>query len=402
MRILYVLRTLDPAWGGPVEGHRRMSEAVMACKSDLSVEIACSDEPNPRWHSDWHCPVHALGAGGLGKYGYNSKLRRWLNAEITRFDVVVISSIWLFHSFATRAAAVRADVPYILYVHGALDPWFKRHYPIKHLKKIVYWKLIEARVFRDAAAVVFTTEEERLLARNAYRPYVCNERVISYGTASPPGTFINGPQQQFRRAVNGLGESPYLLYLGRLHEKKGIDLLLKSFGGESSLAGTHLVVAGPGESRTAHDLQRDARASVAADRIHFIGPVYSDKKWAALRGADALVLPSHAENFGISVAEALGCGVPVLISNKVNVWREVQSKGAGFVNDDDLAGTTRSLRQWASLSPEAKSKMRSAARLCFEQHFDIQRGAHELLNLLGAITRQLPNVTPGIVGTNFY
>jgi glycosyltransferase involved in cell wall biosynthesis len=390
------LRTLDPAWGGPVEGHRRMSEAVMTCKNcDLSIEIACSDEPNTDWHSKWQFPVHALGAGGLGKYGYNAKLWRWLNAEITRFDVVVISSIWLFHSFAARAAAIKAKVPYILYVHGALDPWFKKHYPVKHLKKALYWKLIEARVFRDAAAVVFTTEEERLLARNAYHPYVCKERVISYGTASPPDTATNEPQQQFRRAVKGLGESPYLLYLGRLHEKKGIDLLLKSFEVQLPLAETHLVIAGPGES---HALQRDARASIAADRIHFIGPVYSDKKWAALRGADALVLPSHAENFGISVAEALGCGVPVLISNKVNIWREVQSTGAGFINNDDLAGTTRSLGQWASLSPDAKSKMRSAARLCFEQHFDIQRGAHELLSLLGAITRRFP-VTPRIVST---
>ena len=71
-------------------------------------------------------------------------------------------------------------------MHGALDPWFKKYYPAKHLKKAIYWKLVEGRVFQDAAKVIFTTEEERILARNAFRPYHCEEKVISYGTARPP------------------------------------------------------------------------------------------------------------------------------------------------------------------------------------------------------------------------
>lgn len=356
-----------------------MSQALIALTNGAtSVEIACSDPRNANWHGDWHSPVHVLGAGKLGIYGYNPALARWLNAEVKRFDVVVISGIWMYHSFALRAAAAKAGVPYLIYVHGALDPWFKKYYPAKHLKKAVYWKLIEGRVFRDAAAVIFTTEEERILARNAFHPYHCEEKVIAYGTAWPPQVVDGELERHFRRWLPELRNDPYLLYLGRIHEKKGIDLLIKAFAEERLLAKTHLVIAGPGESTTATALRELANRSPVRERIHWTGPIYSELKWGAIRGADALVLSSHCENFGISVAEALGCGIPVLISNKVNIWREVESNGAGIVDDDDPPGTARLLKKWASLPVERRAAMRAAASRCFEKHFLIQRGAEQL------------------------
>ena len=355
-----------------------------------SVEIACSDPPNATWHSDWQSPVHALGMGKLGMYGYNAALARWLKSEVKRFDAVVVSGIWMYHSFITRAAAGTAGVPYLIYVHGALDPWFKKYYPAKHLKKTLYWKLIEARVFQDAARVIFTTEEERVLARNAFRPYRCVEQVISYGTAQPPHGTGGVVERQFRLSMPELKNDPYLLYLGRIHEKKGIDLVIKAFGEEPLLAQTHLVIAGPDGSAAAASLRELAKQSPAKERIHWIGPIYSERKWGAIRGADALVLPSHCENFGISVAEALGCGVPVLISNKVNIWREVESSGAGLVEDDDRSGTALLLRNWASLPIDKKTEMRAAATRCFEQHFLIQRGAEELNRTLAEVTGKYP------------
>ena len=387
MRVLYVLRTLDPAWGGPVEGVRHMSQALIAfTNGDTCVEIACSDPPNTSWYSDWHSPVHALGTGKFGMYGYNATLARWLKSEVKRFDAVVVSGIWMYHSFAARAVAGKAGVPYLIYVHGALDPWFKQYYPVKHLKKTLYWKLVEARVFQDAARVIFTTEEERVRARNAFRPYHCEEEVISYGTARPPRSTEGELERQFRQAMPELRNDPYLLYLGRIHEKKGIDLLLKAFGGERLLAKTRLVIAGPGESTIAKTLREMANTSPARERIHWTGPIYSERKWGAIRGADAFVLSSHSENFGISVAEALGCGVPVLISNKVNIWREVESSGAGIVDEDDLLGTARLLKNWARLPVERKTAMRAAASRCFEQHFLIQRGAEQLHRVLVEVT----------------
>jgi glycosyltransferase involved in cell wall biosynthesis len=105
-------------------------------------------------------------------------------------------------------------------------------------------------------------------------------------------------------------------------------------------------------------------------------------KQGALASADAFVLPSHQENFGISVVEALVAGVPVLISNRVNIWREIDADRAGYVESDDLTGTTRLLQRWIDTAPMERETMRQNARNCFEQRFAIDRAVDSLLRIL--------------------
>jgi glycosyltransferase involved in cell wall biosynthesis len=107
-----------------------------------------------------------------------------------------------------------------------------------------------------------------------------------------------------------------------------------------------------------------------------------DLKWGAFYASDAFVLPSHQENFGIAVAEALGCGLPVLISDKVNIWREVQSDGAGLVGPDTADGTEHNLRRWLALDSLARRSMREAARASFERRFTADATARSLLAVL--------------------
>jgi glycosyltransferase involved in cell wall biosynthesis len=113
-----------------------------------------------------------------------------------------------------------------------------------------------------------------------------------------------------------------------------------------------------------------------------------DLKWGAFHAADAFVLPSHQENFGIAVAEALACGLPVLISNKVNIWREIEQDGGGLVAEDTLAGTRELLEQWVRLAPEQQERMRTSARDCFNQRFEIGRAAKSLYEALSRMTRK--------------
>jgi glycosyltransferase involved in cell wall biosynthesis len=108
-------------------------------------------------------------------------------------------------------------------------------------------------------------------------------------------------------------------------------------------------------------------------------------KWGALRASEIFVLPSHQENFGIVVAEALACGLPALISNKVNIWREVQSNGAGIVGVDDLEGTCTVLQRWQSMSEQEKSEMRAQARECFLHNFEIRAAARFLIATLSNV-----------------
>ena len=107
-----------------------------------------------------------------------------------------------------------------------------------------------------------------------------------------------------------------------------------------------------------------------------------DLKWGALRAADAFVLPSHQENFGIAIAEALASGTPVLISNQVNIWREVVEDGGGFADEDTLEGTTRLLRQWLAVSPHERAEMSTQAQASFTRRFEINRAVDSFLEAL--------------------
>ncbi len=385
MRILFVIRTLNPAWGGPVQGFKNLS--LQAQKNGLQVEVACVDDPGAAWLQGWHLPVHAVGKGSLGMYGYSAQLDQWLAAKISEFDAVVVHSIWMYFSYAVWKAATRHQVPYYLFIHGALDPWFKQYYPRKNLKKQLYWRFFESKVMRDAAAVLFTTEEEKQLAHNMFLPYQCNPAVVGYGIVSPPGT-KNGVNrwkafQEFSASYPALKGRKFCLYLSRIHEKKGIDLLLESYVRlKQELEDTVLVMAGPGEPATVENFQALGRRLGLGDRVLWTGALYEGSKWSAMQAADMYILPSHQENFGISVVEALACRTPVLISNKVNIWREVEQNSAGFIEPDTPEGTTNLLKRWAALTLHEREAMREQARACYEQHFDIETNSQIFVDLI--------------------
>lgn len=182
---------------------------------------------------------------------------------------------------------------------------------------------------------------------------------------------------------------PFFLFLSRLHQKKGCDLLVEAF---AALAAQYvdydLVVAGPDQVGIRNSLAARATDLGIAHRIHWPGMLQGDAKWGAFRAAYAFILPSHQENFGIVVAEALGCGTPVLITNKVNIWREVEQSGSGLVESDDLAGVKRLMSRFLALSNVQRQQMRDAARACFENRYDVRAVSRRLCDLYGAAARR--------------
>ena len=154
MNILHVIGTLDPAYGGPVEGLRQRSVALH--ELGYRSEVVTSDPADAPWLHDFPGMVYALGPS-WGKYSYNPRLIGWLQAHVRRYDVVLASGIWQYHTFAVWRAARRTGFPYFVFVHGMLDPWFNRAFPLKHAKKWLYWPWATYRVLRDARAVLFTS-----------------------------------------------------------------------------------------------------------------------------------------------------------------------------------------------------------------------------------------------------
>jgi glycosyltransferase involved in cell wall biosynthesis len=365
LHILHVIGSLSPATGGPAEGVRQLVEAYI--EVGAGIELVCLDKPGESFLSGIACPVHALGPSFLGKYGFSPRLWQWLKGNAHRFDALVMNGIWTFPGVAVRFAARRAQRPYGIFTHGALDPWFNRKYPLKHLKKMLYWPLQHA-VLRDARAVFFTTALERDLAKTSFRPSHWNSVVVPYGIHDPAGRCKDPAAQieAFWLRLPELRDRRYLLFLARIHEKKGCDLLLTAFANiAGSIPETDLVIAGPDQEGMQGRLQRLAARLGIADRVHWPGLVTGDNKWGALRGCDAFVLPSHQENFGIAVVESLAVGRPVLISNQVNIWPDIEADGVGLVDEDTLEGTERLLRCWFSLSQGERDAMANRARPSF-------------------------------------
>lgn len=388
MRILHMINTLAPESGGPPEAVRQLIKGYEEIGAE--IEVVCLDHPDAEYIRDIHCPVHALDQSFVGRYSYSPRLWRWLKANVNRFDGIVMNGIWSYPGLALRLAAKRSGMHYGIFTHGALDPWFNHKYPLKHLKKLLYWP-IQYSVLRDAVAVFFTTTTERDLAKVSFRPSDWKSVVVPYGIMEPEGWEEGHAEQieSFYRSVPQLRDRRYLLFLGRIHEKKGCDLLIEAYADLASLApDMDLVMAGPDQAGMRGKLKRRAEQLGVASRIHWPGLLSGEVKWGALKACDALVLPSHQENFGISVVEALCAGRPVLISNQVNIWPDVESDKVGLVDDDTLAGTRRMIRTWLTMHQSDRDQFAARARPSFVARYSMKETAQAINNVFSSAAAQ--------------
>ena len=399
MRVLHLIASVDPAGGGPVEGILRLAQS----DTELGVtrEIASLDPADSPWLAAMPLPVHALGGPPadprqtwlslrpLRRYRWSPRYVRWLDANCHRYDALVVEGLWNFTTAGFAASRALRQMPYVAYTHGMLDPWFRRTYPAKHLAKQLVWLLSDGRVLGRAGRVLFTSELERSAARDAFWPYRMRSEVVAYGTSPPPPP-TSAQAAAFRAAVPALGNNRYLLYLGRLHEKKGADLLIDAYASLGG-CGVHLVIAGAGRPDYAAALRTQAEALGIADRVHFPGALFGDAKWGAFRGAEAFALFSHQENLGIAVVEAMACGIPVLISDKVNIWREVSVAGSGLVASDSQTGARGALEHFLALGASERLRMGEAGRRVFDARFRADRAARHLDAILRDVVAAGPS-----------
>lgn len=377
MRILQVTASLDPRSGGVAEAVRQIGAAL--ARAGHHTEVTTTDAPGAAWQRGLPFPVHALGPGRGGVFQYAPALGAWLRARRGDFDCVLSHGLWQYHGFATWRAWRGAASPRFVFAHGMLDPWFKRTYPRKHLKKWLYWPWAEYRLLRAARGVFFTCEEERRLARESFWLYRTNEAVNALGIQEPPGDAEAQTAAFFEKHPELRGKR-LILFLGRLVTKKGCDLLLRAFANlRDRPADAVLVMAGPDDEIDPAFTKNLRESTGQHARFCWPGMLTGDLKWGALRAAEAFILPSHQENFGLAVVEALACGKPALVSDKVNIWREIEADGAGLVADDTPAGIEAQLGRWFALSAAERGAMNQRARAAFESRYQIDRAAASLV-----------------------
>ena len=217
MRVLHVLDTINPAGAGPVEAARLYCTAA---DSDYDPEVLSLDENVDRWRHMWNVPVQSTGRSRLFPR-YSAGLVPWLCQHQSRFDAVVVHSVWGYHLIGVWRA-LRGRTPYFVILHGSLNPWFRENYPRKHLKKILFWRTMTGRAVADAKAVFYLCPEEKRLADSAFPIRSEAEAFVPLGTlprfARPEAFLARFPSLRQKRI---------LLFLGRICYVKGCDFLVR-------------------------------------------------------------------------------------------------------------------------------------------------------------------------------
>jgi glycosyltransferase involved in cell wall biosynthesis len=259
-------------------------------------------------------------------WGTSLPLALALRQKVPAVDLAHIHSLYLFHNLVAGHYCRRDATPYLVRPQGILDPFiYRRHRWRKRLMECWF----ENRNIRRAAALHFTAAEEAELAA----PYTFGTPGLVVPLGIDYDEFAVLPEPgSFRRRYPEIGDKPIILFFGRVNFKKGLDILAKAFGAVARRRpDVHLVIAGPDNEGWGARVRTWLDEEGVLSRTTFTGMLLGPDKFAVLRDANMFVLPSYSENFGLAVIEAMAAGLPVIISDKVNIWREVQAEGAGRV-----------------------------------------------------------------------
>jgi glycosyltransferase involved in cell wall biosynthesis len=332
MRALHVIPAVAPRYGGPSTTIWSMVAALNRLPG-VTADLVTTDADGPGGRLDSKClpsgvPVRMFPRTRSEQWKYSPELGRWLRRHAAEYDVVQMHAVWSYSTRAGAIAAGRAGVPYVVRPAGMFSDYCLN---VRGLKKRMYWALFEKRTIRRAAGFHCTGEDEvrdtRAVCPGA-RTFLIPQGIDTDAFDTP-----SDPTALRTRCGSAAGDRPIVLFLGRLHPVKGItDVLLPAISLMRS--DIYLALAG-GQDAQYPDYPAAVRTTVdrlgLAGRVGLLGRIEPNARWALFDGATAFVLPSHSENFGMVVAEAMARGCPVVVTEGVQAKAQVRAAGAGRV-----------------------------------------------------------------------
>jgi glycosyltransferase involved in cell wall biosynthesis len=368
MRVLHVIPSVSERSGGPATAIIPMCRALM--REGIEVLIVTTDAgwqgsngdvleykgvPARVFHSQWG-----------ESFKYSRPLASWLDTNIRNFDLAHIHAVFNHSSVAAARACRDAGVPYVIRPLGTLDPWSMTQ---KSLRKRLFWQVSGKAMLQRAAAVHYTSEAEKLSTEGRMG--------LNHGKVIALGIETSTTSESVANHFPELTSDPYVLVLSRLHPKKGLDVLIDAFQSleTQQFPGWRLVIAGDGPSEYVSRL----KSKVKEDRIRFTGWLDGERKEAALGGASLLALPSHQENFGLCVMEALAHSVPVLVSPNVNLATEIAAANAGWIATIDKDALAERLAEALHDKEELTRRGRAGKQL--SQKYSWENAARNLAAL---------------------
>jgi glycosyltransferase involved in cell wall biosynthesis len=367
MRVLHVIPSVAERSGGPATAIIPMCRALM--QQGIEV-LLISTDAGLHNREVTEVPVKLFPAEFGESFKYSRPLASWLSTNVQQFDVVHVHAVFNHSSVAAARASKRAGVPYVIRPLGTLDPWSMTQ---KAFRKRLFWQLAGKGMLQGAAAVHYTSEAEKLSTERLTG--LNHGRVVPLGIETTSAT----SREDLVKHFASLAHDPYVLVLSRLHPKKGLDVLIDVFlwlVQTPQFSGWRLVLAGDGPAEYVLKL-KDLAAS--HPRILFTGWVDGERKNALLGCASLLALPSHQENFGLCVMEALSQSVPVLVSPGVNLAPEIVTANAGWVAAIDKESLTAKLAEALSDNTELTKRGRAGQQM--SRQYSWENAAKHLVQL---------------------
>jgi glycosyltransferase involved in cell wall biosynthesis len=357
MRILQVVSTLAPRQGGPSIACPELSRELVRQGHQVSIYASDVDGaghmavPLDRPMIDNGVTIRYFrGWSEPSKYMFSAGMWRALRDTVADFDVVHIYSVFGFSSSAAAYWCRKRGVPHMVHPHGSLDPFIRRrHRP----RKWIHAKLLAERDYRKATAVLFNSAEEMRLASDW-----SGLKMMPHNGAGPKRFVVPvglDPQwlqepdaaagERFRNKFPELSGRRLVVYFGRINFKKGLDILAGAFARVArDRQDIHLVLAGPDTEGYGRKVKGWLAEGGVLEKATFTGLLEGEYRFAVLQRAEVFALPSYTENFGQVVVEAMASRVPVVISDRVNIWPYVKQANAGLVVPCDAEATAEALR----------------------------------------------------------
>lgn len=349
MNILHVVGLVAPRYGGA--GIAAQLIARYQALEGHNVSVCTTNVDFPAGVLPVRTETDVLQDGVLKRYFpvqfrpllISMQFWAWLRDAIKSYDIVHIHGLYRFPVTLAARQARRAGVPYVISPHGSLDPFLYKQSRYSLCLKRAYESLFDLPNLNHAFAIHYTAQEEA--ERAAFLGLRAKPMIVPIGIDWE--NYKELPQKGSFRMRIGVGqETPLVLFLGRINFKKGLDLLIAAFKLVlAHYSDVRLAIVGPDNEGYGLKVREWCEEYGILDKVIFVDHLGPEAVKQAYVDANVFVLSSYTENFGMTVVEAMACGCPVVISDQVNIWKEIQEAGAGLVVRLDVAEIARNICQ---------------------------------------------------------
>lgn len=376
IKVLHVIPAIAPRYGGPSKVVVDIVDALL--KHGLEVLIVTTnadgqrrlDVPIGRVVSYRGVPVLFFPRQFSESFKFSFPFTKWLSNNVRYYDVVHIHGVFSYTSMIAGKICRNFGIPYILRPLGSLDPWsLRRNWVIKK----ILWYLGIRDLIINASCIHFTSLDEKLKAISGVKflGKVEFDKLKENGVIIPNGINLCKVNHSSEKILLYSKIKPYILFMGRLHPKKALDILIRSFDmvvQDYKFQNWNFVIAGDGDQDYVIKLKHDISRLHSKHKIHLLGWVDEDKKYSIIRESEVLVLLSYQENFGNVILESLACGVPVMVSKNVALSDEIQRNKIGYVVSLDSNEISESLKELLA-KESIRKEMGNRGRLLIEEKY---------------------------------